>query len=139
MKLSDELAYMSGTELAMRIRARQLSPVEVVDAFIERIEERNKSLTAFVYFGYDEARKAAKEAERALTSGEALGPLHGVPTALKDCFDFKPGWVTTFGGIRALKDYVADFYCTYAERIEKAGRDPPRQDQQPGDGVSGNV
>ena len=121
MKLSDELAYMSGTELAMRIRARQLSPVEVVDAFIERIEERNKSLTAFVYFGYDDARKAAKEAERALTSGEALGPLHGVPTALKDCFDFKPGWVTTFGGIRALKDYVADFYCTYAERIEKAG------------------
>ena len=121
MKLSDELAYTSGTELAMRIRARQLSPVEVVDAYIERIEERNKSLTAFVYFGYEDARKAAKEAERALMSGEALGPLHGVPTALKDCFDFKPGWVTTFGGIRALKDYVADFYCTYAERMEKAG------------------
>ena len=121
MKLSDELAYASGTELAMRIRARQLSPVEVVDAYIERIEERNKSLTAFVYFGYEDARKAAKEAERALMSGEALGPLHGVPTALKDCFDFKPGWVTTFGGIRALKDHVADFYCTYAERMEKAG------------------
>ena len=105
----------------MRIRGRQLSPVEVVDAFIERIEARNKSITAFVYYGFEDARKAAKEAERALTSGEALGPLHGVPTALKDLFDSKPGWVTTFGGIRAFKDNVTDYYCAYAERMEKAG------------------
>ena len=121
MKLSDRLAYMSATELAMRIRSRELSPVEVVDAFIERIEERNKSVNAFVYFGFDDARNAAKEAERALTSGDALGSLHGVPTALKDLFDFKPGWVSTFGGVRALKNYVVDAYCTYAERMEKAG------------------
>ena len=105
----------------MRIRSRELSPVEVVDAFIERIEERNKSLNAFVFFGFDDARNAAKEAERALMTGEALGPLHGVPTALKDLFDFKPGWVSTFGGIRALKNFVVDAYCTYAERMEKAG------------------
>ena len=92
-----------------------------MDAFIERIEARNKSITAFVYYGFEDARKAAKEAERALTSGEALGPLHGVPTALKDLFDSKPGWVTTFGGIRAFKDNVTDYYCAYAERMEKAG------------------
>ena len=121
MKLSDELAYTPATELAMRIRSRQLSPVEVVDAFIERIEARNKSITAFVYYGFEDARRAAKEAERALTSGDALGPLHGVPTALKDLFDSKPGWVTTFGGIRAFKDFVTDYYCAYAERMEKAG------------------
>ena len=105
----------------MRIRSRELSPVEVVDAFIGRIEERNKSLNAFVFYGFDDARNAAKEAERALTAGEALGPLHGVPTALKDLFDFKPGWVSTFGGIRALKNFVVDAYCTYAERMERAG------------------
>ena len=121
MKLSDRLAYMPGTEMAMRIRRRELSPVEVVDAFIERIEERNKSLNAFVFYGFDDARNAAKDAERALMSGEALGPLHGVPTALKDLFDFKPGWISTFGGIRALKNFVVDAYCTYAERMEKAG------------------
>ncbi|MBD0359058.1 MAG: hypothetical protein ICV34_07410, partial [Rubrobacter sp.] len=46
MKLSDDLAYMTATELAWRIRSRQLSPVEVVDAFIGRIEERNPSLNA---------------------------------------------------------------------------------------------
>jgi amidase len=121
MKLSDDLAYMTATELAWRIRSRQLSPVEVVDAFIGRIEERNPSLNAFVYRGYEDAREQAREAEHALTSGEELGPLHGVPTAMKDLFDFKPGWVSTFGGIRALKDLVIDSYCAFAERVETAG------------------
>jgi amidase len=121
MALSDELAYLPATELALRIRRRQLSPVEVVDAFIQRIEQRNKSLNAFVYFGFEDARKRAKETEQALMAGEALGPLHGVPTAMKDLFDFKPGWVSTFGGVKALKENVVDFYCTYAERMEKAG------------------
>src|SRR5438034_3015562 len=121
MALSDELAYVTAAELAIRIRRRQLSPVEVVDAFIERIEQRNKSLNAFVYLGFEDARKRAKEAEQALMAGAALGPLHGVPTAMKDLFDFKPGWVSTFGGVRALKNLVVDFYCAYAERMEQAG------------------
>ncbi len=121
MALSDELAYMTAAELAMRIRRRQLSPVEVVEACIARIEQRNKSLNAFVYFGFDDARTRAKAAEQALLSGSALGPLHGVPTAMKDLFDFKPGWVSTFGGVRALKDNVIDAYCAYAERMEQAG------------------
>ena len=121
MTLSEELAYATATELALRIRRRELSPVEVVDAFIARIEERNPSLNAFVYEGFDDARTEAKRAERALTVGEPLGPLHGVPAAIKDLFDFKPGWVSTFGGIRALKNHVTDFHCAFAERIEKAG------------------
>ena len=121
MKLPDDLAYMTATELAWRIRSRQLSPVEVVDAFIGRIEERNPSLNAFVYRGYEDAREQAGEAERALSSGEELGPLHGVPTAMKDLFDFKPGWVSTFGGIRALKDLIIDYSCAFAERVEAAG------------------
>jgi len=121
LSLSDELAYLSATEIAARIRRRDLSPVEVVDAFIERIEARNKSLNAFVYLGFDDARRAAREAEHAVMAGHELGPLHGVPTAIKDLFDFKPGWVATFGGIPALKEYVTDFYCLWAERMEKAG------------------
>lgn len=121
MKLSDELAYMSATELALRIRQRQLSPVEVVEAYIERIEARNPSLNAFVFYGFEDARQRAKAAEQAVMSGQTLGPLHGVPTAMKDLFDFKPGWKSTFGGVRALKDFVADFYCVFAERIEQAG------------------
>src|SRR5215470_11089830 len=89
--LSDELAYLTAHELAARIRRRDLSPVEVVDAFIRRIEARNPSLNAFVYLDPDGARARAKDAESALMAGEQLGPLHGVPSALKDLFDFKPG------------------------------------------------
>ncbi len=121
MSLSDELAYTSATELALRIRRRDLSPVEAVDAFIDRIEKRNASLNAFIYTGFDEARAEAKRAEEALMAGEALGPLHGVPAAIKDLFDFKPGWVATFGGIRALENFVTDYHCAFAERVEKAG------------------
>jgi amidase len=121
MALADELAYMTATDMAGRIRRRQLSPVEIVDAVIERIEERNPSLNAFVFKGYDDARKRAEQAEHAVVSGEELGPLHGVPTAMKDLFDFKPGWTSTFGGVRALKDLVIDAYCVFAERVERAG------------------
>jgi len=121
MALADELAQASAAELALQIRRRALSPVEVVDACIARIEARNPSLNALVFYGFDDARKAARAAEQAVMSGRALGPLHGVPCALKDLFDFKPGWKATFGGIRALRDFVADNHCAFAERIEQAG------------------
>jgi amidase len=121
MALTDDLAYMNACEIALRIRRRDFSPVEVVDAFIARIEARNPSLNAFVFKGFDDARKEAKAAEAAVTNGSALGPLHGVPTAIKDLFDFKPGWPYTFGGIRAMKDCVANWHCAFAERVEKAG------------------
>jgi amidase/aspartyl-tRNA(Asn)/glutamyl-tRNA(Gln) amidotransferase subunit A len=121
MTLSDELAYVPAHELAARIRRRDLSPVEVVDACIARIEARNPSLNALVYLGLDDARRAARAAEDAVMRGADLGPLHGVPAALKDLFDFKPGWPATLGGIRALKDNVVNAYCAFAERIEGRG------------------
>ncbi len=121
MAARDEIAGMSAVDMARRVRDRDVSPVELVEAAIERIEARNPSVNAMIFKGYDDARKRAKAAEKAVMSGAVLGPLHGVPTAMKDCGDFKPGWPTTFGGVRALKDYIATTYCTYAERIEAAG------------------
>ena len=122
MAAQEDLAQTeSAASLAAKIRRKEISPVEVVDAAIARIEEHNPKINALIIFGYDDARKAAKEAEAAVMRGDALGPLHGVPIAMKDCFDFKPGWVTTFGGIRALENYVVDFYCMFVERMEKAG------------------
>ena len=99
-----------------------MSPVELVDACIERIERRNDSVNAFVYRGFDEARERARAAKAAVTGGdEQLGPLHGVPTAIKDLFDFKPGWPATFGGIRAFEPFSIDARCADAERMEEAG------------------
>ncbi len=121
MTVSDEFAYATATELAARIRRRDLSPVELLDAVIARIEARNPGLNALVFTAFDEARDRAQQAEAALMSGAALGPLHGVPTVIKDLFDFKPGWPATFGGIRAMQDFSVPAHCTYAERMEAAG------------------
>ena len=117
----DESSWASAADLAGRIRRRELSPVELMTSTIQRIERRNKSLNAFVFTDFDQAMDRARAAEAAVTSGNTLGPLHGVPTAMKDLFDFKPGWPATFGGIRALRDQVIDAYCPYAERMERAG------------------
>ncbi|MEZ5667930.1 MAG: amidase family protein [Alphaproteobacteria bacterium] len=121
MALSDELAWKSAAEIALMIRRKALSPVEVLEATIARIEKRNPSITALVYYGFDDARAAARKAEKALMGGDPIGPLHGVPSAIKDLFDFKPGWPATFGGLPSQKNHVVDGYCGYSERIEKAG------------------
>src|SRR6202795_184755 len=117
--ITDELAYMSAAAIADHVRRRLLSPVEIVDACIARIERRNPSLNAFVFKGFEDARRAAKAAEQAVMSGATTGSLHGVPSAIKDLFDFKPGWPFTFGGVRAMKDCVAQWHCVFAERVEK--------------------
>lgn len=121
MAATAEFESMTATQMAAAVRAGDVSPVELVDACVERIERRNPSLNAFVYQGFDEARERARAAAEAVTAGEELGPLHGVPTAIKDLFDFKPGWPATFGGIRALRDFTIDARCAYAERVEDAG------------------
>ncbi len=121
MTTEHELAYTSATELARMIAARELSSTELVQATIERIEHRNQDLNAVVYKGYDDAMDAAVAADRCVVADEPLGPLHGVPTLIKDLFDFKPGWPATFGGIPALADQVIDAYCIFAERVEHAG------------------
>jgi len=118
---TNDLAWLSATELTQLIRARKLSPVELMQATIARIEARNPSLNALVFTDFDHAMAAARTAEDALVAGRELGPLHGLPTAIKDLFDFKPGWPATWGGIRALKDWRPDLECPFLERIEAAG------------------
>ncbi|MEP0321505.1 amidase [Bauldia litoralis] len=116
-----DVPHLSAVEMARLVRERALSPVELMDAVIARIEARNPTLNALVYSAFDEARDKAKIAESEVMAAKALGPLHGVPTAMKDCVDFKPGWPSTFGGIRCLANAIADSWCTFAERMEAAG------------------
>ncbi|MGM8365272.1 amidase [Virgibacillus sp. W0181] len=118
---NETLAYRTVKELSQLIANKEISPVELMDFTIKQIESRNDETNAFVYLGLDEARESALLAEQKVMNGEDLGLLHGIPTAIKDLFDFKPGWPSTFGGIPALKDNIADFYCMYAERVEQAG------------------
>jgi amidase len=117
----NDLAWRSATELAALIRERKLSPVEVMQAVIARIEARNPSLNAFVFTDFEGALDAARQAEQQVMDGKATGPLHGVPTAMKDLFDFKPGWPASLGGVRAMRDWRPDLTCLWVERMEKAG------------------
>lgn len=116
-----DLSYVSAAELARRIAVREISPVEVVDEVIGNIATRNPSLNAIVFEGFEDARRAAIAAQEQVVRGDPLGPLHGVPTLIKDLFDFKPGWPATFGGIPSLHGRVVDAECTFTQRIEAAG------------------
>lgn len=117
----EDFAYRSAVDLATEIAHGDVSPIDVMDATIDRIEERNPSLNAIIYKGYDDALKRAREAEAMIANQHDVGPLHGVPVIMKDLFDFKPGWPATFGGVRAMADFSIDAYCIWAERMEAAG------------------
>ncbi len=112
--------YLSATELAMRIRRREISPVTVVEACLERIGDRNDATNAFVTTIDESARTRAKRAERRLDRGESVGPLHGVPIAIKDLFDFKSGVRNTIGS-KPFAEFVPETTATYVRRLEDAG------------------
>lgn len=116
-----ELAYRSAAELAADIAGRRVSPLEVMEETLRRVEAREPSLNAIVFRGFDEALESARQAGEALARGETGGPLLGVPVLMKDLFDFKPGWPATFGGIPAMADFSIDTHCVWAERMEGAG------------------
>ncbi len=116
-----DVAYRSAADLAGAIAEGRVSPVEVMEKTLRRVEEREPSLNAIVFRGFDEAMESARSAQEALTRGNSRGPLLGVPVLMKDLFDFKPGWPATFGGIPAMADFSIDAYCVWAERMEAAG------------------
>ena len=117
-----DLHWMDATEMAARIRAKSLSPVEVTEACIARIEKLNDSLNAFCLPMFDIARDKAKRAEKAQMRGEFWGPLHGVPYAIKDSDDFA-GQITTTGSVPHARN-VAASHSPIIERMENAGAIP---------------
>ena len=101
------MAYLhdlTALEQAAAIRAGELSPVELVDHYLARIERINTTVGAFVTVTADRARAAAREAEEAVRAGADLPPLHGVPTAIKD-LNLTAGVRTTLGSV-TYADFV---------------------------------
>jgi Asp-tRNA(Asn)/Glu-tRNA(Gln) amidotransferase A subunit family amidase len=117
--MSWDVAHTTAAGLARRIRDGDLSPVEAIDATLERIEERNDRTNAFVTVTDERAREAAERAERAVESGEVLGPLHGVPVAIKDLDDVA-GVRTTYGS-KLFEDNVAEENSPFVDRLLDAG------------------
>ena len=114
-----ELTWKSALQLRDMIRAKEISPVEVVTASLERLRETEPKINAFLDITEDQAMDAAKVAEAAVTAGDELGPLHGLPVSVKDLIAAK-GAKLTFGS-RAMADNVSDIDAPSVERVRAAG------------------
>jgi aspartyl-tRNA(Asn)/glutamyl-tRNA(Gln) amidotransferase subunit A len=116
----DSLCWMSATELVTAIKRRKVSPVEVVDAILARIERLNPALNAYCAVTAESARREAKAAERQLTKkGARLGPLHGVPFSVKDLVITR-GVRTTWGS-KLYESHVPEEDAPAVERLKAAG------------------
>lgn len=102
----DKICFTPTTVLARHIREGELSSVEVVEAFLSRIDERNDEINAFLTLMPDRAREEAKEAERTVERGDDLGPLHGIPFGIKD--RQKLEGVRFTDGFLAFEDRIAE-------------------------------
>ena len=116
--MSDELYYADAIELAERIRLRDVSPVEVAQAHLDRIDAVNPALNALIAFP-EGVMDRAREAEAAVLRGEYWGPLHGVPFTVKDCVD--TAGVRTTRGSRLFEDRVPSVDATVVQRLKDAG------------------
>lgn len=114
-----ELVWKPIAELTRLIAGREVSPVEIVQAYLDRIEALDGKLRAFITVCRDEALGAAKTAEAAVMRGESLGPLHGIPIGFKDLFATK-GTRTT-GGSKILAEWIPEEDATVVARLKAAG------------------
>lgn len=116
--MSQDIIFSDATALAALVRTRQLSPVEVVRAHLDRIEAVDPRVNAIVTVA-EGALAAAKQAEAAVMAGEELGPLHGVPFTVKDSID--TAGVLTQRGSPIFKGRTPDADATSVARLKKAG------------------
>ena len=117
--MGEDLVFAGIAELAPRVAAKELSPVEVTEAVLARIERMEPKLNAFITVMADSARDAAHAAETAIMAGNHLGPLHGIPVAIKDLYATR-GVATTYGS-PLFADWVPGFDAAAVERLERAG------------------
>lgn len=119
MHHSDDILSISATKLAAQIRAKKVSAVEVVRAYLKRIDQVNPILNAVVTLCGDRALLEAKMADDRLAKGESMGPLHGVPMTIKDSLDTEG--VRTTGGTLGWLTRVPNRDATAVSRARAAG------------------
>ena len=115
----DDLCGLSIAEAAELVRTRKVSPVELTEACLSRIEKLNASLNAFITVTADSARAEARQAEVEVHRGEWRGPLHGIPIALKDLFD--TAGVKTTGASELFKERVPPQDAEVVRHLKSAG------------------
>jgi aspartyl-tRNA(Asn)/glutamyl-tRNA(Gln) amidotransferase subunit A len=114
-----ELVFASAAELGPLLKARKVSPVELVQMHLDRIADLNDALRAYICIDADTALAAAQAAERELSAGIWRGPLHGIPVAYKDIIDV--AGVPTTAASKVLSGFVPSEDATVAARLRQAG------------------
>lgn len=114
-----DIALLSATELAARIRAGRIGCLELLDHMLERVERYNPQLNAIVVLDVERARARAEAADAALARGDVWGPLHGVPMTIKESYDVE-GLPTTWG-LTEQAGNVADRDSTVVRKMRDAG------------------
>jgi aspartyl-tRNA(Asn)/glutamyl-tRNA(Gln) amidotransferase subunit A len=114
-----EILFRSVAELAPLLKERKLSPVELVRAFLDRIEAVNPRVNAFITVTGEQALEQARKAEREIGAGRYRGPLHGIPYAPKDLLATKG--IRTTNGSKVTSGWVPDHESTVTSRLNQAG------------------
>ena len=114
-----ELPFLSAGDLSRLIQSKEVSPVEATEAYLDRIDALDFKFNSYLTVMREQARADARQAERDIGNGNYLGPLHGVPVAVKDQF-WSKGVRTTVGS-RILADFVPDEDATVVANLRKAG------------------
>jgi len=135
MAASNQICEMDTATLARRITARELGPVEALDAVLERLDRLDPTLHMFATVVPDQAREDAKRIEADLAAGREVGPLAGVPTGVKDLICTKG--IRTASGSHAYANFVPDEDDVVVERIKAAGAVVIGKTQVPEFGYSG--
>ncbi len=114
-----QIPYLTVSELSRLIADKEVSAVEATQAYLARIDLLNDKLHAYLTVCRDEALEAAREADEALARGDNLGPLHGIPVAVKD--QVKSKGIRTTAGSPILNDFVPDEDATVLANLKSAG------------------
>ena len=114
-----KLFYLSATELARKIRTKECSPVEVMDAHLDRVAKVNPALNAITHLDADQARRSAREAERELYRSTQIGPLHGVPITIKSSIEVEG--LRCECGTKLRQGFVAERTAPLVTRLQQAG------------------
>jgi aspartyl-tRNA(Asn)/glutamyl-tRNA(Gln) amidotransferase subunit A len=117
--IATDAARLTLEAAAEALRTRQVSPLALTDACLERIEALEPRLNAFITVTGDLAREQARAAEREIEAGRYKGPLHGIPVAVKDLFATKG--IRTTAGSRILADWIPADDATVVRRLREAG------------------
>ncbi|RDY10844.1 gatA, partial [Mucuna pruriens] len=115
----EDIAFMSVLELGELIKTKQITSQELTQIFLRRLKKYNPTLEAVVTFTEELAHEQAKEADKLLSQGVYLGPLHGIPYGLKDIISV-PKYKTTWGS-KSFKNQVIDMEAWIYKRLKSAG------------------